>query len=802
MAAKFSVHLVITLLVFAALIGSMIVQPAPAHAATWYVATAANGGNDANDGSAAHPWEHINYAIGKASAGDTIHIGIGWFFEQVEITKPLTLIGTAVAPTPNGTFIAAPDTANRTAYPAPGGVLYDYVVVAHDNTSISIGTLTIVARGTMIVGADNYVSLVFDNVTGAGSGFNAGCISGESNNNIADADICVTGGSNVTVQESQLVDFTGMGVAAIHGSTFTIYHNYICAELDPSVCVGIDTAPSLCLVDSNRLISADNGVIAEDSGSITISNNDISGGTGLGIGIGNCTGPVLIQHNEISNFGQGIHDGGIVTGSIVNNEIYDCGTAIWLENAGSTWTALTDNLIYDCTTLGLNHTCALDNVAGNIFYNDVIGIQAHNDLVAHCNAILGNTTAGLDIQVDGTFNVINNYWGDNSGPNVNGGGPGTGDNILTHGHTLPPIFNPWAAMNLSATPAAIVADGASLSTLDLDCTRNSNGDVMGCNIPDGFPVHFTTTAGTLTNATVPTSGGHAITDLRSSTTSEIATVSSAFQAAPGLTISTADVNFIAPPTVTTGTGVYVSPSWFYLTGNLTGLGSADISVTPYIDYWGPVDGSWTLATMTSAGSFSTPATLQTPPGAMPAGTYTFRAKVQGNQSGIWAYGDTVTFIFQPPPQQLGINAGAGSHGSSLPTLTTPGTTLNLPNVQVTSARLSASSIAAGSPVTVTADVTNMGVSNGTALVRVYLNSEVAASQGVNVASGSITPVTFTVTPSRPGEYSVRVNNVPAGTLKVKDVNDSDIIFAIAFAAFVLIFAALIIVYLRQRRMAV
>ena len=62
-------------------------------------------------------------------------------------------------------------------------------------------------------------------------------------------------------------------------------------------------------------------------------------------------------------------------------------------------------------------------------------------------------------------------------------------------------------------------------------------------------------------------------------------------------------------------------------------------------------------------------------------------------------------------------------------------------------------------------------------------------------------MTFTVTPSRPGEYSVRVNNVPAGTLKVNDVNDSDIIFAIAFAAFVLIFAALIVVYLRQRRMA-
>ena len=101
------------------------------------------------------------------------------------------------------------------------------------------------------------------------------------------------------------------------------------------------------------------------------------------------------------------------------------------------------------------------------------------------------------------------------------------------------------------------------------------------------------------------------------------------------------------PAVTTGTARYTSPTWFYFTGDLTGLGNADTSVTPYIEYWGPANGTWTLASMTSEGPFNAPTTLQTPPGAMPAGTYTFRAKAQGDQSGTWAYGDNATFIFQP-----------------------------------------------------------------------------------------------------------------------------------------------------------
>jgi len=524
------------------------VQPAPASAATWYVATAANGGNDANSGDAAHPWEHINYAIGKAGDGDTINIGPGWFTEQVIIDKPLTIIGTAVAPTPTGTFIAAPPTASRTTYTAHDGTIFDYVVAAHDNNSISIGTLTIVAADTMKAGATYYANLVFDNVTGPGSGFNAGCASGWASAVIADIGVAVWGGSVVIVQESQIVNFKTWGVWSKNSSP-TVYNNEIVSASNNSNCVDLDYCP-FALVDNNFLRGDTmplniNGITVDHCINTTLSNNEIHGvPVGDGIVTFTSAGPIAINTNIIYGFSRGIWDPDAVTGLIVGNEIYSCSSAIRLNNTGSNWTGINNNLLYNCTSAGLYFTCPLANVTGNLINDTGIGLDALNNLTAHCNAIFDNSVAGLNLQVNGTFDVTNNYWGDNSGPNVNGAGPGTGDAITTNGHTVL-TFDPWAAMVLSATPPAITADGTSLSTLDLDCTRNSAGVVMGCDIPDGLRVIFATTGGTLTSATTYTHGGHAITALRSSTTPGIFTVTSAFGMAPDMTLSTTIVTFTA-----------------------------------------------------------------------------------------------------------------------------------------------------------------------------------------------------------------------------------------------------------------
>ena len=703
MAAKLSVHLVIALLVFAALIGSIAVQPAPAGAAaTWYVDKAGTDNITQGTGPGVDAFLTINYAISRAGAGDTINIGLGTWVEQVIITKSLTLIGTAVAPTPSGTFIAAPADGSRTNYTAGDGTVFDYVILAHDTTNVLVSTLTVYAAGARKAGADYYATVVFDNVDNHSSvGFDSGCVSGAFNNNIADIDIAIWDDSYVAVENSLLVDFLRSGVEC-NGDLVRVHNDEINAEVPVAACVRLDHADT-GVVSNNLLLSVGSGIVAADTSYVSIVSNELHGTAAINGIQSQAAGQMLIQHNEIYGFQTGVMElGTTALGFISSNEIYDCTDGIALNNATSIWVSVYDNLIYD-NGRGLFHASQLPDVHGNIFYRNTTGIESENSMTAYCNAIVANTTAGLVLLCDATFNFINNYWGDNSGPNIDGTGPGTGDLIDTNGHTVL-TFDPWAAMNLTATPTTIVANGVSLSTLDLDCTHNSDGDVMGCNIPDGFQVNFTTTGGTLTSTTALTSGGHAGTAILS-TTPGTATVSSAFNAAPDETLSTVNVTFTAVP---------ASP---------------------------PVD--------------------------------------------------------QVPN---GVNVGPGSHGSSMITNFTSNT-LQLPNVNVTSARLSASSVVQGSPVTVSADVTNTGGAGGAAVIKVYLNGEVAGTQGVQVAGGSTAPVTFNVTPSRPGEYSVRVNNVSAGTLKVTGGNDSDIIFAVALAAFILLILSLLIVYMRRRRIA-
>ncbi len=703
MAAKLSAHLVIALLVFAALIGSVLVQPAPASAATWYVDKAGKDDLFHGTGPGANAFLTINYAIGRAGDGDTINIGIGTWVEQVIITKPLTLLGTAVAPTPNGTFIAAPDDGSRTNYTAGDDTIFDYVIVAHDTTNVTVSTLTVYAAGARKAVADYYATVVFDNVDNDNLiGFDSGCVSGAFNNNIADIDIAIWEDSFIAVENSLLVDFVRSGVEC-NGGLVRVRDNEINAEVPAAACVSLDHADTGVLID-NLLLSVGNGIVVVDSQRVNIVSNELHGTAALNGIQCQTVENIFIQYNTIYGFQAGIIESGTTArGSIAINEIFDCVDGIALNSATSIWVSMYYNLIYD-NVRGLYHASQLYDVTDNIFYHNTTGIESANALTAHCNAIFGNTGSGLNLAANGTFNVINNYWGADSGPNVNGTGPGTGDRIATNGHTVL-TYDPWAAMTLSATPNSIEADGAPTSTINLDCTHNSAGQLMGCNIRDGLQVQFTTTAGTLTSTTALTSAGHAVTSLRAGAVAGIATVGSSFSAAPNFTLSTTQVTFTAPP---------------------------------------PLN----------------------------------------------------------PPEQAGINAGPGSHGSSMTTTVTTQGPQSLPNVQVSSARLSAPSIATGSPVTVTADVTNTGTANGTAVVKVYLNDEPAATQGVNVARGSTVPMTFTIAPSQPGEYSVRVNNVSAGTLKVTGGNDSDILFTVAFAAFLLILLALLIVYLRQRRAAV
>jgi len=139
-------------------------------------------------------------------------------------------------------------------------------------------------------------------------------------------------------------------------------------------------------------------------------------------------------------------------------------------------------------------------------------------------------------------------------------------------------------------------------------------------------------------------------------------------------------------------------------------------------------------------------------------------------------------------------------GSSMPNSTTSPSQspVILPTVSVKSASLSATKVAPGTTITVTADVVNTSTVNGTSSIKVYVNGGLENSQGVTVKSGSNTPVTFTVSRNEPGTYSVYVGGTRAGSFTVDQFADPNMILYISVA---LIFFALAggAVYIMRRR---
>ena len=96
------------------------------------------------------------------------------------------------------------------------------------------------------------------------------------------------------------------------------------------------------------------------------------------------------------------------------------------------------------------------------------------------------------------------------------------------------------------------------------------------------------------------------------------------------------------------------------------------------------------------------------------------------------------------------------------------------NITVQSASLSTAKVAPGAPVTVTANVANTGTADGSSQIKLYVNGQEEAHQGVTLSSGSSTPVKFTVSRNEPGTYSVYVGSIPAGSFVVDRFADPNI----------------------------
>jgi len=158
-----------------------------------------------------------------------------------------------------------------------------------------------------------------------------------------------------------------------------------------------------------------------------------------------------------------------------------------------------------------------------------------------------------------------------------------------------------------------------------------------------------------------------------------------------------------------------------------------------------------------------------------------------------------------PPQKTGITDTQSGGISTKPPSSSATVTsdpqqlpVQLANIQVKSASLSASKVSTGTPVVVTASVTNRGTANGSSLIKLYVNGEEEASQGITLKSGDAQSIYFTISRNQPGTYTVYVNNTQAGSFVIEDVIDPNIILIISC---MLIFLSFLLgtIYIYRRR---
>ena len=142
--------------------------------------------------------------------------------------------------------------------------------------------------------------------------------------------------------------------------------------------------------------------------------------------------------------------------------------------------------------------------------------------------------------------------------------------------------------------------------------------------------------------------------------------------------------------------------------------------------------------------------------------------------------------------------GTPQSSSAQMPVTAPQKPVSLSNIAVKSASLSASKVTPGTTVTVTANVANTGTGNGASVVKVYVNGAEEAQQGVSVNSGSTSQVSFNISRSEPGTYTVYVGGTNAGSFTVDQFTPDTILY---ISGAVIFFALVLgVIWVTRRRM--
>ncbi|MBZ5555371.1 MAG: DUF11 domain-containing protein [Acidobacteriia bacterium] len=290
--------------------------------------------------------------------------------------------------------------------------------------------------------------------------------------------------SNCVFTNNSTVDGDGGGVALFDGGTITI-SNTTFSNNTARTAGGASTEGGGIFIGFTGNVTT---LTIQDStitGNQAPSASPLQQGGGLFTFGGGSTN-YQIHNTTISNNVAGNDGGGVFSGGPIT---IDQGSAI----TGNTSGRFGGGLVTNDTTAISNVTITGNGAAsgGGGLYSNTGTTTVTNSRIANNTSTTGPIAVDVNAANGGTITGINNWWGTNSSP---------ASMIAASGVT----FDPWLVLTLNASPTTIRVN----QTSDLTTAINTNSNSQtGFSIPDGAPVTFAGTLGTVnpTNATLTSS---------------------------------------------------------------------------------------------------------------------------------------------------------------------------------------------------------------------------------------------------------------------------------------------------------
>jgi parallel beta-helix repeat protein len=340
----------------------------------------------------------ISQAVQAAPSGGTVSICPGTYPEQVQINKPLSLVGLTIGAS-DQVVITAPSggiVQNATDLYTGGEPIAAQIYINGPSGSVIVNLTNLIVDGSnsQIDCGPNLVGIYYQNSSGTVNhvvarnqalGTNNGCQSGQGI--FVESGYSTPGSSNVTIENSSVHGYQKNGITADgNGTTFTISNNDVVGQ-------GPTTG------------AAENGIQLSDQATGTVYNNRVvddvysPGSYGASGILVYDTGSVIIQSNTVSNTQYGIvvytdgtydaNDNTITSNRVSATHLDD---GIDLCSDGNT---VKSNIVMASDSSGIHIDSSCTDAEGNTTGtgNTVSG----NTIVEACaGVLLGNGPAGQD----------------------------------------------------------------------------------------------------------------------------------------------------------------------------------------------------------------------------------------------------------------------------------------------------------------------------------------------------------------------------------------------------------------------